>query len=278
MSDRVRVEIKDHIADVKLFRADKMNALDNDMFNAIIETAAELDANRNVRVVVLSGEGRAFCAGLDTSNFKRTASGNAGPSTIGPDQSLLDRVYGISNRAQQPIQAWRQMHCPVIAAVHGVAFGGGFQLALGPDIRIVHPETKMSIMEAKWGLIPDMGGTPIMRGLVGDDLIRELTYTARIFNGTQAKEYGFATHLSETPYDDAMALAREIAARSPSAVQASKLMLNKLHDATVAEALITEAAYQEAVIGKPNQVEAVKSQLEQRPADYDDTEWSEPRM
>lgn len=276
MSDRIRVEIKDHIADVKLVRADKMNALDNDMFTALIETAAELDANPDVRVVVLSGEGRAFCAGLDTSNFKRTASGNAGPSTIGPGQSLLTRSYGISNRAQQPIQAWRQMHCPVIAAVHGVAFGGGFQLSLGPDIRFVHPDTKMSIMEVKWGLIPDMGGTPIMRGLAGDDLIRELTYTARIFNGVQAKEYGFATHVTETPYDDAMALAREIAARSPSAVQASKLMLNKLHDATIAEALMTEAAYQESVIGKPNQVEAVKSQLEQRAADYDDTEWSEP--
>jgi len=270
MSERISVEIKNHIADVKLIRSDKMNALDDDMITALIETSAELDANRDVRVVVLSGEGRAFCAGLDTSNFKRTAEGTPGPATIKKGQTLVDRTYGNANRAQQIVQGWRQMRVPVIAAVHGIAFGGGFQLSLGPDIRFVHPETKLSIMEVKWGLIPDMGGTPIMRAIAGDDIIRELTYTARIFSGSDAKAYGFATHVSETPYEDAMALAREIAERSPSAVQNSKKMLNALFDATEADALMTESVLQEEVMGKPNQIEAVKAGLEKRLGNFTD--------
>ena len=162
------------------------------------------------------------------------------------------------------------MRPPVIAAVHGVAYGGGFQLMLGPDIRFVHPETRLAIMEAKWGLIPDMAGTPIMRSLASDDVIRELTYTARIFSGEEAKTYGFVTHLSETPHEDAMALARTIAAQSPSAVQRGKAMYNKLFESTHAEALMTESVLQEEVMGKPNQVEAVRAGLEKRPGQFSD--------
>jgi enoyl-CoA hydratase/carnithine racemase len=268
---RITYTIENGIADVKMVRTDKMNALDDAMISALIDTAAELENHPEVRVVVLSGDGRAFCAGLDTSNFKRTAEGNGGSATVKHGGGLADRTHGIANRAQQIVWGWRNLHAPVIAAVHGIAFGGGFQLTLGADIRFVHPETKLSIMEAKWGLIPDMGGTPVMRAIASEDILRELSYTARIFSGEQAKEYGFATHVSESPYDDAMALAREIAERSPSSVKRSKKMFNALFDATDAEALLTESVLQDEIIGKPNQVEAVKAGMEKRVGNFSDT-------
>lgn len=270
MSDRITVEIKDHIADVKMVRADKMNALDDAMFSALIDTAAELDANKDVRVVVLSGEGRAFCAGLDTSNFARMAGGNTAPASVAHGGTLVDRTYGIANRAQQAVWGWRQLRVPVIAAAHGVAFGGGFQLLLGPDIRYVHPDTRMSILEVKWGLIPDMAGTAIMKGLAREDVIRELTYTGRIFNGEQAKEYGFATHVTTEPYEEAMTLAKIIAVQSPSAVQLSKKLINLLGDSSDEEALMTESVLQHQVMGSPNQVEAVKAGLEKRVGNFQD--------
>ena len=270
MSDRIQVTVKNHVADVKLVRADKMNALDDAMFTALIETTAELEANRDVRVVVLSGEGRAFCAGLDTSNFARMAGGDTSPSSVSGNTSLVDRTYGIANRAQQAVWGWRQLRMPVIAAAHGVAFGGGFQLLCGPDIRIVHPDIKLSILEVKWGLVPDMAGTPIMRNLAREDVLRELTYTGRIFSGTEAKEYGFATHVSEDPYAHAMTLAESIAVQSPSAVQYSKKLLNKLFDSSEAEALMTESVLQDKIMGTPNQVEAVRAGLEKRAGNYDD--------
>ena len=268
---RITYTIENGIADVKMVRTDKMNALDDAMINALIDTAAELEKHPEVRVVVLSGDGRAFCAGLDTSNFKRTAEGNGGSATVKHGGGLADRTHGIANRAQQIVWGWRNLHAPVIAAVHGIAFGGGFQLTLGADIRFVHPETKLSIMEAKWGLIPDMGGTPVMRAIASEDILRELSYTARIFSGEQAKEYGFATHVSESPYEDAMVLAREIAERSPSSVKRSKKMFNALFDATDAEALLTESVLQDEIIGKPNQVEAVKAGMEKRVGNFSDT-------
>ena len=272
MSDRIKVEIKDHVGDVKLVRTDKMNALDNAMFEALIDTAAELDANKDVRAVVLSGEGRAFCAGLDMGNFAAMASGGEKKEK---DDSvaggrLTPRTHGIANRAQQAVWGWRTMRAPVIAAVHGVAFGGGFQVMLGPDIRIIHPETKLSILEVKWGLIPDMAGTPILRRIMKEDLIRELTYTGRIFTGVEAKDYGIATHLSEAPHHDAMKLAHEIASKSPTAVQTAKAIYNKLGDSTDAEALLTESVEQDKIMGSPNQIEAVMAGLEKRAGNFKD--------
>lgn len=270
MNERIRIEIKDHIADVKLIRSDKMNALDNDMFSALIDAAAELEANKDVRVAVLSGEGRAFCAGLDMGNFAAMAAGGDAKPTSTKGGSLADRTHGITNRAQQAVWGWRSLRVPVIAAVHGVAFGGGFQVMLGPDIRIVHPETKLSILEVKWGLIPDMAGTAIMRNLAREDVIRELTYTGRIFSGVEAKDYGFATHVSETPYEDAMKLAADIASKSPSAVQTAKAIYNALPDASDAEALMTESVEQDRIMGSPNQVESVMAGLQKRTGNFVD--------
>lgn len=253
----MQVTVTDGVADARLTRAEKMNALDDAMFQALVDTAAALDADPAVRAVVLSGEGRAFCAGLDMGSFGRMAKG-------GERLSLARRTHGIANRAQQAVWAWRTLRVPVIAAVHGVALGGGFQVALGADIRLVHPETRMSILEVKWGLVPDMSSTAIMRHLARDDVIRELTYTGRMFSGTEAVDYGFATRLSEDPRAEALGLAREIAGRSPDAVQGAKRLYNALPDASEADALLAESVAQEGLIGAPNQVEAVRAALEKR--------------
>ena len=181
MNDRVQIEITDGVADVRLVRADKMNALDNAMFDALIEAGERLKGESGVRAAVLSGEGRAFCAGLDTSNFAAMASGgrSGGQSSTGDALVTARRTPGGSNRAQHAVMVWREVPVPVIAAVHGVAYGGGFQLALGPDMRFVTPDVKLSVLEIKWGLIPDMAGLVLMRQLVRDDIARDLTYSGR---------------------------------------------------------------------------------------------------
>src|ERR1041384_883714 len=159
MEDRVSISIADGIADVRLVRADKMNALDQAMFEALVAATARLSKEKAVRVVVLSGEGRAFCAGLDMGRFAAMGEkgGNGVPGAESRD--LSKRTHGLANFPQQAVWGWRQLPVPVIAAIHGVAFGGGFQLALGADMRFLTPEARMSIMEIKWGLVPVMAAT-----------------------------------------------------------------------------------------------------------------------
>jgi enoyl-CoA hydratase/carnithine racemase len=256
MSDRVTVEIAGGVADVRLARPDKMNALDDAMFDALIATGERLKTEPGLRAVVLSGEGRAFCAGLDMGNFAKMASGERG----GAGLVESPRTANGANRAQQPVMVWRELP---VAAVHGVAFGGGFQLALGPDIRIVAPDAKLAILEIKWGLVPDMGGVALLRGLLRDDVARELTYTGRIFDGTEAHEIGLATKLSADPHAEALAMAREIASKNPH-------LLNLAADADTHAILRAESAEQEALIGSPNQVEAVMAGLEKRAASFAD--------
>ena len=198
-NDRISIHLgEDGVADVRFVRAEKMNALDPEMFERIIEAGHALQRMKGLRAVVLSGEGRAFCAGLDLSNFARK------PAEDEP--SLTERTYGNSNRAQQVAMQWRKLPVPVIAAVHGVCLGGGLQIASGADIRIVHPETRMAIMEMKWGLVPDMGGYVLWRGLVRDDVLRELIYTNREFTGAEAVDLGLATHVDPNPRERALAL------------------------------------------------------------------------
>jgi enoyl-CoA hydratase/carnithine racemase len=263
MNDRIQVMIEDGVADVRLTRADKMNALDDAMFSALIETGERLKSEAKVRCVVLSGEGRAFCAGLDMGNFGRMANGTRRPAEPG-DGNLVARDHGIANRAQYAVWVWRELPMPVIAAVHGVAFGGGFQLALGADIRFVAPDTRLAVLEIKWGLVPDMAGTQLMRHLAREDVVRELTYTGRIFSGEEALAYGFATRVCADPRAEALAVAREIAGRSPSAVRASKRLLNAAGVIDPAVGLIQETNEQVALIGSANQIEAVKANLEKR--------------
>ena len=272
MDNRITVDLKDGVADVRLVRADKMNALDDAMFSALIETGERLKAEKGVRAIVLSGEGRAFCAGLDMGNFGKMASGerDGGKSSTGSSLVTAERTPGGSNRAQHAVMVWREQPVPVIAAVHGVAFGGGFQLALAADMRFVAPDARMSVMEIKWGLVPDMAGMVLLRGLVRDDLVRELTYTGRIFEGAEAERLGLATRVCADPRAEALALAAEIAGRSPTAIRAAKRLLNMMQDEDQHALLKAESAEQAALIGSPNQVEAIMSNLQKRSAAYAD--------
>jgi enoyl-CoA hydratase/carnithine racemase len=183
---------------------------------------------------------------------------------------LADRTHGIANGPQAAAWAWRELPVPVIAAVHGVAFGGGFQVCLAADMRYAAPDTRFSVMEIKWGLVPDMAGTQLMKTLARDDVIRELTYTGRIFSAQEALEYGFVTRIAEDPLALALETAAEIAARNPEAQRASKRLFNAAHRLTPAEGLLMESREQDAIIGGPNQVEAVMAELEKRPARFSD--------
>ena len=267
MKDRISITMLDGgIADVRLIRADKMNALDSAMWEALAEAVDQLKATAGLRVVVLSGEGRAFCAGLDLSSL----GGDRDPGASSAGGGLAERTRGIANNAQYAAWGWRELPVPVIAAVHGVALGGGFQVMLGADIRIVHPDTKLSIMEIKWGLVPDMAGTPVMRSLCRDDRLRELTYTGRIFSGREAESYGFATEVSDDPQARAMELAGQIASRNPDAIRANKQIFNQLPNGTDADALLLESELQDKLMGSPNQIEAVTAELQKRPATFVD--------
>lgn len=267
MEDRIRVDVSDGVADIRMVRSDKMNALDDAMFTALVETGESLKTQTGLRAVVLSGEGRAFCAGLDMGNFSRMASGERRGGS-----GLVDtpRTPGGANRAQQAVMVWREIPVPVIAAVHGVAFGGGFQLALGADMRFVAPDTKMAVLEIKWGLVPDMAGLVLMRGLLRDDVARELTFSGRVFTGEEALSLGLATRVCADPRAEALALAAEIASKNPDAVRGAKRLLNLAADADQATILRAESQEQAALIGSPNQVEAVMSNLQKRAAKYAD--------
>jgi len=265
---RVRLEIDSAgIADVRLNRADKLNAADDAMFEQVASLGRELAQDRSLRAVVLSGEGRGFCAGIDTSSFAAAAGGDREPS--GFDAFARDPDEA-ANHVQQFAWVWRELPVPVIAAVHGVCFGAGIQLALAADIRFVAPDAKLSIMEMKWGLIPDVTGTQTLRHLLPLDVLKELTFTARTVSGEQAKELGLATHVSDAPRDAAYELAREIASRSPDAVRAAKRLLNETSTASPAEGLALEAALQRQLIGSPNQLESVMSNLQRREPAYQD--------
>ncbi|MBV9331054.1 MAG: crotonase/enoyl-CoA hydratase family protein [Alphaproteobacteria bacterium] len=263
MEQRVKFELKDGVADVRMVRSDKMNALDDKMFTGLIETGEELKRTKGLRAVVLSGEGRAFCAGLDMGNFGQMASGERRPR----DQESLvaaGRTEGGSNRAQHAVMVWREIPVPVIAAVHGVAFGGGFQLALGADMRFVAPDTRLAVMEIRWGLVPDMAGLVLLRGLVRDDVARELTFTGRIFTGEEALRHGIATRVTSDPRGEALALAAEIASKNPQAIRAGKRLFNLAADADQKSILLEETREQVALIGAPNQVEAVMANMQKR--------------
>lgn len=269
MSDRVSCVISNGVADVRMTRPDKMNALDSAMFIALIEVGERLKVEPGLRAVVLSGEGRAFCAGLDMSSFAAMASG-PDPAETAPTLLALS-PGGMTHRAQQVCWVWQELPVPVIAAVHGVALGGGAQIALGADIRIVAPDVKMSILEIKWGLIPDMTGTVRLAQLVRPDVAMELTTTGRMVDGEEAVRIGLATRVSATPLVDALNLAAEIAGKSPTAIRAAKELLRSAYGGTdAATQLAEERRVIRTLIGRPDQIEAISAAMGNRPAIYRD--------
>src|ERR1700761_4373528 len=269
MEDRVSISMTDGVADVRLVRADKMNALDAAMFEALVAASERLSRKKELRAVVLSGEGRAFCAGLDMGRFAAMKENGGNGIASGEARDLTARTHGIANFPQMAVWGWRQLPVPVIAAVHGVAFGGGFQLALGADMRFLSTDARMSIMEIKWGLVPDMAGTPILAGLVRDDILRELTYTGRVFSAQEALSYGLATRVCDDPRAAAFEVAREIAGKSADAIRAAKRLLNKL-SVDPGPALLAESVEQQKLIGSANQLEAVRANMEKRAPKFAD--------
>lgn len=262
MTDRVTTTVCDHIADVRLTRADKMNAIDPAMFEQLGAAIDALATRKDVRCVVLSGEGRAFCAGLDMASMAGGGSG-LGRHARNDQGAILP---------QHVAWGWRSLPMPVIAAVHGVAFGGGFQIMSGADIRIAAPDARFAIRESHWGLVPDMAGFPIWRGLVRDDVLRELVYTAREFCAAEALHHGFITRIADDPRHAAMALASAIVAKSPNAIRGAKRLCNAAHDLDAHALLALETAEQRAVIGQPAMMEQVAANLQKRTAVFADAD------
>jgi enoyl-CoA hydratase/carnithine racemase len=282
MSERVTINQANGIADVRMNRGDKRNALDGAMFAALAEAGESLKSAPGLRAVVLSGEGPSFCAGLDFSSFQSMADGGGagGGESTGEsadaerparrgDPSAIDSDR-ITHLGQQVAWVWQELPVPVIAAVHGHALGGGIQIALGADIRIVAPSAKLSVLEIRWGLVPDMTGTAALLRLVGEDVAKELTFTGRMVSGDEAVRLGLATRTADDPRAAATELAREIAANSPDAIRGAKRLLNRAADVDLAGQYLEESRELGALRGSPNQAEAVRAYFEKRPAAFSD--------
>lgn len=261
--DRVSLSFgTDGVAHVRLTRADKLNAIDDAAIERLLAVGHALHQLPGLRAVVLAGAGRGFCAGLDLGSF-------ASPEALDIDH-LADRTHGNANRFQQIAMQWHKLPVPVIAAIHGVCFGAGLQIASAADIRVVAPDARLAIMEMKWGLVPDMGGYVFWRGLVRDDILRELIYTNREFSGEEAATIGLATVVDPDPVERASRIAAEIAARNPHAIRAAKTLANQAHELGTDAMLLAESHAQRDLIFSRNQLEAVSSQREGRPPEFDD--------
>jgi enoyl-CoA hydratase/carnithine racemase len=245
MEQRVRVQLEGNLALVTLTRADKHNGMDLLMLDQMIGAQKELENRRSLRAVIIHGEGPSFCAGLD---FKSVLSK---PATLAARYTEL--YWRSENRFQTWSMGFRRLGVPVIAAIHGNCFGAGIQLALGADIRISTADAQLAILEAKWGLVPDMGGAALLREVVRIDVAKELTMTGRVISGQEAHALGLVTHVSADPLAHARALAAEIETRSPDSVAASKFLLQSAWSADEAEALSAERRWQRRLLGLKNQ-------------------------
>jgi enoyl-CoA hydratase/carnithine racemase len=259
---RVRIEVADHIATVTMTRPEKHNALDIAMFQGLGDAADEVGALHGVRAVVLHGEGPSFCSGIDVAGVLAAQANGDAPT---------DPLSGSApNFFQRAAYAWIEVPVPVIAAIHGNCLGGGLQIALGADIRIARPDARLSVMESKWGLIPDMSITRTLPRLVGIDVAKELTYTARILSGEEADGLGLVTRLAEDPLAAAQALAAEIAGRSPDAIRRAKHLYDEAWTGSVTETLGLEARLQSELMGSPNQIAAVTAGMTKQPPQFVD--------
>jgi len=265
MSDRIHIERNGGVANVQLNRPEKMNALDPEMFKALADVSTSLAEDSTLRCVVLSGEGKSFCAGLDFASFQ--AMGDGGQA----GDSLADAAEGrITHAGQQAVYGWTELPVPVIAAVHGHALGGGIQLALGADIRIVAPDAQLWVLEIRWGIVPDMTGTQSLVNLVGLDVAKEMTFTGRMVSGKEAVDLGLCTQLADDPTEAALAMADEIAKKSPDAIRAAKRLFNNAPKLSTADGFAAERTEIAALIGSPNQVEQVTSFFEKRDPNFAD--------
>ena len=256
---RVSVTYDNHIAHVRLTRADKMNAVDQAMIDAIIAAGNEVAASA-ARVCVISGEGKGFCAGIDIAGLGAMLGQD-------PNELLMPRTHGngTTNQWQEVAMVWTRVPVPVIAAIHGVCFGAGLQLALGADIRIAAPDAKLAVMEMKWGIVPDMGGMVLLPRLVRGDVLRRLTYTAEPIAADKAERWGVVTEIADDPLVAAMALAQSLVLKSPSALRAAKALIAFSETHSDGEVLLEESRAQAALIGTPDQMEVVAATFQKRP-------------
>jgi enoyl-CoA hydratase/carnithine racemase len=268
MSDRVSLTVDRGVAEVRLNRPEKLNALDGAMFQAIVDAGETLKLDKTVRAVVLCGEGRGFCAGLDFGGFQAMAGADAGDGPPREERTSTASIGSTNGRithlGQQAAWVWAEVPVPVIAAIHGVALGGGCQIALGADIRVIAPDARMSVLEIRWGLTPDMSITQTLLRVVGLDVAKELTFTGRMVGGEEAVRLGLATKLAEDPIAAAHELAADIAGKSPHAVRAAKALLDGASQLSRADAFAEERRSIGSLIGSPNQVEAVTAYFEKR--------------
>ena len=260
--ERVHIEIDDHVAVVTLTRGDKHNALDVPMFEQIIAAGERVADTPGIRAAVLHGEGPSFCSGLDVVSIMSAGDGV---------QGLVDRVSGeIPNWFQRAAHVWLEVPVPIIAAVHGTCYGGGLQIALAADVRIAAADARLSVMEVKWGLIPDMSITRTLPRLVRSDVAKELTFTGRVFDAVEGARLGVVTRVADDPLAAARALAAEIAARSPHAVRAAKRLYDEAWTGPAPQTLALEAELQLGLLGSPNQLAAVTAGVTQEPAQFVD--------
>lgn len=268
---RVTCTVEAGVAEVRLARPDKLNALDPAMFGAIVAVGEGLKSDPAVRAVVLSGEGRGFCAGLDLASL--AAMGSAAGASPDAGVAAIGRTDGrITHLAQQACWVWAELEMPVVAAVHGVCFGGGLQLALGADVRIVAPDARLSVLEIRWGLVPDMGGTYALPRLVGPDVAKELTWTGREVSGAEAVTLGLATRGADDPRRAALALATDLAGRSPHAIRAAKRLIGESLGRSPADQFAAERVEITRLIASPNQREAIAAAAEKRPPTFADVD------
>ena len=240
MTDLVQIITHPHnVVEVRLNRPDKRNAMSFDLLRELLRIGEELKEQRAVRAVLLTGEGTSFSAGIDLNDLRSPKNSLTAMWELSrPGPNLFQRVFLI----------WRDLPVPVIAVIHGHCFGAGMQLALGADFRIATPDSQLAIMEARWGLVPDMAVSVTLRGLVGLDMAKELTMTARIVNGADAKTAGLVSHVSDDPMGKALELAAEICTRSPDAVLAAKRVLNAMVSEGDAETLALEKKWQRRLL------------------------------
>lgn len=252
MDPRLTVTRDGPVAEVMLNRPDKRNALDLGLFDALSAAGEALKGAAGLRAVILHGAGAGFCAGIDTAEFMAMAQ-----RLEAVKAEMLAPPIGQANRFQRPCTVWAELDVPVIAAVHGVCLGAGLQLALGADIRLAAPDARFSVMEARWGLIPDMGITQSLPRLMRADLAKELILTARVVEAPEALALGLVTRLEADPLAAARAMAARFAQVSPDVLRAGKRLVEETWTLPPGPGLRCEAELQADLIGSPNQIEAV---------------------
>jgi len=269
--ETISFEIVEQIADIRLNRPEKRNAINLELMQSLILIAKQLKTNKQLRAIVLSGNGESFCAGMDFGIFTDMLSGKINADDNAEDFEDLSEQG--ANLGQQMGWLWQEIPVPVIAAVHGAAIGAGLNIALGADIRIVTPDAKLGLLEITWGFLPDTSATQSLQRLANLDRIKELIFTGRFFSGQEAYEYGLATELSDAPYQRALEMATTIAGHNPDAIRRAKDMLNKLALLSVKEGLALEAEHCRSLLGSPNQLEATSARFEKRAPRFSDPQY-----